>query len=82
MKHLVIETLKLIIRTIVIIIPVVILAFFAICRLIQVALNNLIDWIFGQTSYWDLSNEWFQVKEDALKWYRIWKTGGDINGDW
>lgn len=71
--------MKLFYRSILMILPMIIIIFASIVRLIITGASQFIDWTFGKPNYWDISNEWHQVKEDAKNWYDIWRYGfGDF----
>ena len=67
--------MKLLIRTIVMLIPMLILAIISVLCLVFAAIVDLIYWSFGKTNYWDCTNEWFQIKVGFEEWYRIWRQG-------
>ena len=62
-------------RTIIIAIPVVLLAISWVVHLCTTALRSGIYRVFKKSNYWDLGNEWFQVKQEASEWYEIWRDG-------
>ena len=67
--------MKKTLRSLIIIIPVVLLAVSWAIHLCTTALRSGIYRVFRKDNYWDLSNEWFQVKQEADDWYNIWKNG-------
>lgn len=69
------EAIKWILRTIVIGLAMCIVIIAYVLNLITTGLRQLLDWILGEQNYWDLGNEWFQVKADLEKWYRLWRYG-------
>ena len=69
------EVIKRILLTLVVAIPVILTILVSACNLVLTGLRQLACWATGEQSYWDLDNEWFQVKSDLERWYTLWKHG-------
>jgi len=70
---------RFMLRTIIMIIPMIVLFVIAVLCLVFTSIQQFINWTFGKVSYWDVPNEWHQIKEDAFTWYKIWLRGfGDF----
>jgi hypothetical protein len=66
---------KIILRTILMILPMAFIICSSVVQLISVAIRNTVLSVFKLESYWTLENEWFQVKNDLERWYLIWLHG-------
>jgi predicted PurR-regulated permease PerM len=44
-------------------------------NLISTAIRSGIYWAIRRDNYWDLSNEWFQVCNEAEMWYKVLRDG-------
>ena len=71
--------MKKIIRGLLICIPLMLLSITWAIHLITTALRSGVYWVFKKPNYWDLSNEWFQIKQEFDDWYIIWKNGTGWN---
>ena len=63
------------IRTIIILIPVVLLTLSWVAHLCTTGVRSGIYWAFKKPNYWNLSNEWYQVCQEAEEWYLLWRDG-------
>ncbi len=62
-------------RTLVIAVPVVLLAIGAVAKLVVAVIRDIIYFAFNWPNYWDTTNEWFSVTEEFKVWQHYWKTG-------
>lgn len=70
------EIVKLIIRSILIALAVVIVTICYAGVFVFTGINQFVDWVFCRHNYWNIGNEWFQYVEAMEGWYKLWK------GDW
>jgi len=70
---------KLLLRTVILAIPLVFTTVVSIVAMLSTVLRNTACWIFNITSYWDISNEWYQITQDYESLYKIWRNGWN---DW
>lgn len=69
--------MKIAIRTLIMIIPMFFVVLTELGSLVIVAIRSGIYFVFGKENYWTVSNEWFQIKNNAEMWYFVWKNGID-----
>lgn len=71
---------KVIIRSILVVIAAFVMTIVFVMAVVGTSATKFINWVFNKHSYWDISNEWFQYKQEMRNWYKTFL--GKDEGDW
>lgn len=69
--------MKLAIRTVVMIVPAIVVGIIDAIGLVGFCINNFAYFVFRQPCYWDLENELNAMTETGKIWYMFWLYGFD-----